>query len=77
MRKYIVLFSALFYIGISIYELYYAYAPKVGPIGNGPNDKLIWTDFIFSMIGGSAFLTIAIMMFMRDKKKSVEKEEEK
>lgn len=68
MRKYVVLFSTLLYIGLSIYQLYYAYAPKVGPIGNGPNEKIIWTNFVISIIGGIAFTAITIRMFMKDQK---------
>jgi hypothetical protein len=60
MRKYIVLFCTLVYIGLSIYQLYYAYALKVGLIGNGPNEKVIWFNFIILMIGDIAFATITI-----------------
>lgn len=66
MRKYIVLFCTLFYIGLYIYQLYYAYTPKV-------NEIVIWTNFIISMIGCIAFTTITIRMFMKDNKKRINK----
>ncbi|WP_442600132.1 hypothetical protein [Neobacillus sp. D3-1R] len=75
MRKYILMFSALIYMGISTYQLYYAYAPKVGPIGNGLTDKMviiIWTQFIIFMIGGLSFSTLSIFMFIKDRKKKME-----
>lgn len=58
--KYLLLIWA-FIIGFSIWQVYYAFAPKVGPIGNGPNETAIWTDFVFSMIGRIAMLGLAII----------------
>lgn len=69
MRKYIVLIATLFYILIAVWKLYYAYAPKIGPIGNGPNEQKIWLDFALSMIGGAFFIGLTILMFRKDKKK--------
>jgi hypothetical protein len=68
LRKYIVLFCTLIYIGISVWKLYYAYAPKVGPIGNGPNETKIWSEFTFSIIGSAAFIAMTINLFKKNNK---------
>lgn len=69
MRKYVALFASISYILLTVWELYYAYAPKVGPIGNGPNEQRIWFDFVISMIGGACFITLTVLLFIRDKRK--------
>lgn len=60
MKRYIFLiFIGVVLILIATTQTWYAYQPKVGPVGNGPNDAVIWTNFtwqvligIFIIIGG-------------------------
>lgn len=75
MRKYIMLFCTLNYFGVSVWKVYYAYAPRVGPIGNGPNEEKVWIEFIFSMMASLAFAVWTIKMFIQDKKNRNKKEE--
>lgn len=72
--KYLLLVWSFMHIGFSIWQVYYAFAPKVGPIGNGPNETAIWTNFVFSMIGGIAMLGLAIILFKKDNKNQMNKE---
>lgn len=63
MQKYIVLFGGVFLLGLSFVFLYFSYTPRVGPIGNGPNDKLIWFNFTVQFITGSLFILQAVLLF--------------
>lgn len=68
MRKYFVLLVGVLWILIAFLSLYNSYAPKVGPIGNGPHFK-IWDGFLIWIIGGVCFIIFSITMFYREKKK--------
>ncbi|WP_088043144.1 hypothetical protein [Bacillus sp. EAC] len=59
MRKLIVLFCGIFLVSLSFWTLYYGYSPKVGVIGNGPNDKLIWFQFGTQFLSGICALFLA------------------
>ena len=48
--------SGIFLLLLSFLTLYNAYTPKVGPIGNGLNFKIVWIQFSTQLISGiSAF----------------------
>ncbi|WP_028552533.1 hypothetical protein [Paenibacillus sp. UNC451MF] len=54
------IFGLLFLIGSIIYY-WAAYRPKVGPVGNGPNDAVIWSNFLYTMIVGGCFFTLGMV----------------
>ncbi len=55
-----VAFGLLFMI-FSIFFYWNAYRPRVGPVGNGPNDAVIWSNFLYTMIVGGCFLTLGMV----------------
>jgi hypothetical protein len=59
MKKWIVLICGIFLLLLSFWNLYYAYIPKVGPIGNGPNYKLVWFQFSTQFISGICALFLS------------------
>lgn len=59
MKKWILLLCGTFLVFLSIWTIYYAYTPKVGPIGNGLNYKLIWFQSSFQFISGISSLFLA------------------
>jgi hypothetical protein len=65
MRKKIVLICGIITVLLSFWTLYYAYSPKVGPIGNGPNYLLIWFQFSILFISG----VCSILLVLSSKKK--------
>ncbi|KIL35002.1 hypothetical protein SD71_15075 [Cohnella kolymensis] len=70
MKKYLTLFAcSLIIIFIAIYRLYSAYQPMVGPVGNGPNEKIIWFRFIFTILMGITALVLSVRMFIIERKK--------
>lgn len=68
MRKYLVLFGGICIISTSFYGLYSAYAPKTGPLGNGPDEVWVWFNFLVFFITGLAFLGLAATMFWQRSK---------
>jgi hypothetical protein len=67
MRKYIVLVLAICILAGSGTGLYIAYAPRTGPLGNGPDHGWIWWNFTISFGMGLLFLVNAIVMFKQRK----------
>lgn len=63
MRKYIVLVLAFGILIVSCTGLYLAYAPRTGPLGNGPDHGWIWWNFTIFFVTGLLFLVNAILMF--------------
>jgi len=59
MSKWILLVCGIFLLLLSFWTLYYAYTPKVGPIGNGPNYILVWVQFIIQFTPGIISLRLA------------------
>lgn len=59
MRKWIILLCGIFLLLLSFWTLYYAYTPKVGPIGNGLNYKLVWIQFGAEFISGVSLIFLA------------------
>lgn len=65
-RYYAGLIVSLFLIGYGIWKLNRFFAPKVGPVGNGPSETLInvvWILFSMTMIlgiGGAIYFTYSI-----------------
>ncbi|RKD25912.1 hypothetical protein BEP19_03000 [Ammoniphilus oxalaticus] len=68
--KYGLLVSSFLMIGVSILLIYDAYRPRVGPIGNGPNETALWTNFIFFILFGIALFASSIYLFLTDDKRS-------
>ncbi|MET3194795.1 hypothetical protein [Bacillus sp. OAE603] len=62
MKKWILLICGTFLLVLSFWTLYYAYTPKVGQIGNGPNDKLVWLQSITQFLSGISALFLAFNM---------------
>lgn len=60
MRKLILVLCGIFLLLVSFWTLYYAYAPKAGPIGDGFNNKLVWIQFGAQFISGVSFIFIAL-----------------
>ena len=50
MSTWILLMCGIFLLSLSIWTLYNAYTPKVGPIGNGPNYIAVWVWFIIQFL---------------------------
>ncbi|CAM3090557.1 hypothetical protein PALU110988_00440 [Paenibacillus lupini] len=50
--------------------IYYwnSYRPRTGPVGNGPNDDLIWTNFLVMTITGGCFILVGILGFVITRK---------
>ncbi|WP_404459505.1 hypothetical protein [Sutcliffiella horikoshii] len=67
MRKYILLVLALMMIALPFYGIYLENKPRVGPIGNGPAPTP-WFLVISIVLGGIAFLSLSIMMFIKESK---------
>jgi hypothetical protein len=42
MYKYVTLVASSVMIVLAIWQITYAFLPKTGPIGNGPNMFLVW-----------------------------------
>ncbi len=62
MWKWISLMCGIFLLLLSFWTLYYAYTPKVGPIGNGPNYKFVWFQFSTQFISEICGVSLAIKM---------------
>ncbi|MGG1659343.1 hypothetical protein [Brevibacillus sp. NRS-1366] len=67
MRKYVLVTSSLMIV-LTVWELIYAYMPKTGPIGDGPNMARVWLQSSASFIGGIGFLSLAIYQIVKEKK---------
>lgn len=50
----------------SFLYLYLSYAPRVGPIGNGPNHTLIWITFSSICLSGLLGIVRAILEFKKN-----------
>ncbi|QGQ96579.1 hypothetical protein EHS13_17690 [Paenibacillus psychroresistens] len=69
MKRYVfTIFIAVVLILIAIIQTWIAYQPKVGPVGNGPNDAVIWTNFTWQLFTGICFLTVGIIGIYKSKK---------
>ncbi|CAG7657859.1 hypothetical protein ACFQI7_33555 [Paenibacillus allorhizosphaerae] len=44
----------------AIVQYWYAYLPKVGPIGNGPNDTMIWISFLILITLGGCYVVAGV-----------------
>ncbi|WP_134703479.1 hypothetical protein [Ammoniphilus sp. YIM 78166] len=72
MNPYINLVAAIFFLAYSFWKLHHFFAPKVGPIGNGPSQAVvitIWILFVISMIVGQGILTHSIYIILKQSKK--------
>lgn len=67
--KYVLLCGGLGIISVSFFGLYSAFAPRTGPIGNGPHLGWIWFNFAVFSLTGLGFLVQAGMMFWQQYKK--------
>jgi hypothetical protein len=69
MKRYVfTIFIAIFLILIALIQTWNAYQPKVGPVGNGPNDTVIWTNFTWQLFTGICILTVEIIGVYKSKK---------
>lgn len=71
MSKYIMLAGSIILIILSFVYLNRLYAPKIGPIGNGPSEQLIlyvWITFIVTLVTGIMYLIRSIIMIVKSKK---------
>lgn len=68
MMKYVLLCGGLGIISVSFFGLYSAFAPRTGPIGNGPHLGWIWFNFSVFFITGLSFLVQAMILFWQQKK---------
>jgi magnesium-transporting ATPase (P-type) len=70
MKRYVfVIIISVFIILFSIFNLWDAYRPHVGPVGNGPNDAIILRQFITSVIMGLCIMATGIIGIYNNKKK--------
>ncbi|MEI5908415.1 hypothetical protein WAK64_15295 [Bacillus spongiae] len=69
---YLVLGIIFFVSGCVI--VYNGYQPKVGPIGNGPNYKLIWFQFFILAIYSITAFIKSFLLFKLEKKNSKDDE---
>lgn len=51
----------LVFMLLSILFYWNSYRPRVGPVGNGPNDAEIWSGFLYMMIAGGCFLVLGMV----------------
>jgi len=63
MRGYLFLILGVLLLILSISFLYNGYAPKVGPIGNGPNHTLVWVNFGWTFLLAMSSILKAILVF--------------
>ena len=68
MWKYVLLIAGSAMVINSFFMLYISYAPRVGPIGEGPNDTLVWVTSVASFIGGSCAVTLSVLLFRQEMK---------
>jgi magnesium-transporting ATPase (P-type) len=62
MKRYIFLiFIGVVLILIATTQTWYAYQPRVGPVGNGPNDVVIWTNFTWKVLTGLLIIIVGII----------------
>lgn len=73
MHKYITFYLGLLAISVSFVVLYFGNAPKVGPIGNGPNMKWIWFVAGLNFVIGSCGIGLSVLSSKRDDRKKEEK----
>ncbi|MFM1650671.1 hypothetical protein ACI7RC_01065 [Brevibacillus sp. B_LB10_24] len=72
MRYYVNAVIAILFIIYSFWKLHRFFAPRVGPIGNGPSEELVWTVwglFALSMILGFGTLFHSIFRIVKEKKR--------
>lgn len=72
MNPYVNLVAAIFFLAYSFWKLDHFFAPKVGPIGNGPSQGIvitIWILFSISMIVGLGILFHSIYRIIKQNKK--------
>lgn len=69
MRNYILLFCGITILIVSFIGVYLGFAPRVGPIGNGPNEQLIWFRFVVQFLSGLCTTTLGVISIRRENKK--------
>ncbi len=72
MNSYINLVAAIFFLAYSFWKLHHFFAPKTGPIGNGPSQGVvitIWILFAISLIVGLGILIHSICNIIKQNKK--------
>ncbi|MBP1930820.1 hypothetical protein [Ammoniphilus resinae] len=72
-KHYVNLAASILFIIYSFWKLHHFFAPKVGPIGNGPSDlqvNIIWVLFSLSMILGFGVLFYSVYCIFKNKKES-------
>lgn len=61
--RYFLLIGGIITIILSFISLYYNLAPRVGPIGNGPNYPKIWINFSIQLLIG--LFVVATSIFIK------------
>lgn len=62
MKRYIfIIFIGAVLILTATIQTWYAYQPRVGPVGNGPNDAVIWTNFTWQVLTGLLIIIVGII----------------
>ncbi|MGO0059530.1 hypothetical protein ACTID9_05905 [Brevibacillus fluminis] len=72
MWKYVQFLVGLVNLGLAFWCLYAPYAPRVGPIGNGPNEKVVWFQFSLYLLAALCFIGLAFITFWHEKRRESE-----
>jgi len=65
MRNHIYLYGGILVILLPFLMVFTLLAPRVGPIGDGPPEKVIWFVFSIQFLSGLALITQSILLFRK------------